>query len=202
MRNSWWHPNSPRTLLVGAVGLVIALAEWNVAIGKQWKEAEMKQLSTTLWQTIDTLAQQIPFRRAKVERTLGIALSASDPRQFVIQPSFQPLEGGPVRLADGVVIDIDLRVRQEESHPGFLVLRVAGTCIGLDAVRAHYATLRVTDHPRGRSWDEVTSYTTVLPWGELSFSFAERNPDCLSSVAFAPNGLKPLPPRFNWDNRD
>jgi len=180
-------------------GLAMVLAGCNLAIAKQQKDTEMKQLPMTLWQTIDTLVEQIPFRRAKVERVLGVELFDSDRRQFAIQPSFQPLEGGPVRLADGLVIEtVDLRVRPEqESHPGFLGLRVAGTCIRLDAVRARYGALTVTDRPRGRSWDEVTSYTTIEPWGELSFSFAERNRDCLSSVAFAPKGLTPLAPRLD-----
>ena len=157
----------------------------------------MNQLPTTLWQTIDTLTEQIPFRRAKIERAFETKLFVGDPRQFVIQPSFEPLEGGPVGLADGVVVEmIDLRVRPEESHPGFLVLRVAGTCISLDEVRARYGTLAITDRPRGRSLDEVTSFTTIQPWGKLTFSFTVRNPDCLSSVAFAPKGLKEVTSRF------
>jgi len=186
-----------------AAGLAMALAGCNLATGKQLKDAEMMQSPMTLWQTIDTLAQQIPFTRAKVERVLESGLFVRDPREFAIQPSFQALGGGPAGLADGVVVDkIDLRIGEEKDDPGFLVLRLAGSCIGLDAVRAHYPTLGVTDRPRGRSWDEVTSYTTVLPWGRLSFSFAQRNPDCLSSVAFAPNGLKPLPPQFDWGKQD
>ena len=96
-----------------------------------------------------------------------------------------------------IVEKIDLRRGQEEDDPGFLALIVGGTCIGLDAVRARYGALTVTDRPRGRSWNEVTSYTTIQPWGELSFSFAQRNPDYLSSVAFAPKGLKPLTPKFD-----
>jgi len=142
----------------------------------------------TLWQTIDTLAQQIPFTQAKIERLLGVALSDTDPRTLVFQPtSSRFLEGGPVTLANDVEIEnVDLRVKHREGHPGFLVLNLSGRCIDLGTVRVHYLNLRVTDRPRGRSLDEVTSYTTVLPWGELSFSFKERNPDCLSSIAFAP----------------
>jgi len=190
--------------LLVAIGLEIALAACNSAIGKQLKDTEMTHLPMTLWQTIDTLVQQIPFRRAKVERVLGIALFDSDPRQFIIEPSFQPLEGGPVRLADGIVIEnIDLRVRPQESHPGFLAVDLIGTCISLDTVRAHYGTLAITDYPRGRSLDEVTSFTAILPWGRLSFGFSERNPGCLSEICFAPKGLKRVTPsRSDWANQD
>jgi len=181
----------PRASFAITAGVAIALAGFHLAIAKQLTNTEMKQLPTTLWQTIDLLVEQIRFRRTNVEGVLDVTLFDSDPRQFVIQPSFQSLEGGPVRLADGVVMEsIDLRVRPERaSHPGFLGLRVAGTCIRLDVVRARYGTLSITDYPRGRSWDEVTSHTTIQPWGRLSFSFAERNPDCLSSVVLRPKDL-------------
>ncbi|WP_345889846.1 hypothetical protein [Paraburkholderia sp. Cy-641] len=105
--------------------------------------------------------------------------------------AFQFYTGGPVDLADDVVIsNVDLRIRYRAGHPGFLVLNLSGSCITLDMVRAYYRSLRVTDRPRGRSLDEVTSYTTALHWGDLSFSFKERNPNCLSSLAFDPKPIE------------
>jgi len=101
--------------------------------------------------------EQIPFTRSNVERVFATELFVRDPREFVIRPSFLPPGGGPVSLADGVMVrKIDLRVRQEESHPGFLVPRVGGTCIGLDAVRAHHGTLTFNERPRGRSLNEAS----------------------------------------------
>jgi len=143
----------------------------------------------TLWQTIDTLAQQIPFTQAKVERVLSVTLSDPDPGTLVFQPTlFRFLEGGPLTLANGVVIEnVDLRVRHTGDDPDFLALDIAGSCIRLNVVRAHYGDLKITDHPRGHSLNDVTSHTAVLPWGELSFSFAERNPDCLSSIVLDPS---------------
>jgi len=198
MTNTLSCPNSVKRALLPVIAwLAMALSGCNPASGKQLKDAEMNQLPATLWQTIDTLAKQIPFKRAKIERVFETKLFVGDPREFVIQPSFESLEGGPVGLADGVVVEmIDLRVGPEDSDPGFLVLRVAGTCINLDEVRARYGTLAITDHPRGRSLDEVTAFTSNEPWGKLSFGFAVRNPDCLSGVAFAPKGLKEVTSRF------
>ncbi|TKC83119.1 hypothetical protein FAZ69_25865 [Trinickia terrae] len=152
----------------------------------------MMQLEMTLWQTIDALIQQIPFTRAKVENVLKIRFVDSDPSNYAIQPSsFQPLDGGPIKLSDGVVIgNVDLRISNKEGDPGFLVLNLAGACIGLDAVRAHYGDLRITDFPRGRSLDEVTAHSAFLNWGGLNFGFRERNPDCLAGVSFDPR--KPI----------
>jgi len=177
-----------------AAGLILALAGCNSATVKPVKDAQMTESSKTLWQTIDALAQQIPLTQEKVERVLDITLFDTDPRTLVFQPtSFRPLEGGPVVLANGVVIEnVDLRVKYVENDPGFLVLNFAGTCVHLDAVRAHYDGVRITATPRAlsafHSLDETTSHSTMLSWGKLSFLFAERNPECLSSVVLAPHG--------------
>ncbi|MGV2288490.1 hypothetical protein AAHK20_07215 [Trinickia sp. YCB016] len=149
----------------------------------------MAQLEMTLWQTIDALVEAIPLTRVKVENVLKIRFVDSDPSNYAIQPSsFQPLDGGPVKLSDGVVIgNVDLRIKREEGHPGFLVLdSLGGECIKLDAVRARYGNLRITDFPRGRSLDEATSYSAFPAWGKLSFGFTERNPDCLAYVVINP----------------
>jgi hypothetical protein len=44
----------------------------------------------------------------------------------------------------------------------------------------------MTQSPRGRSWDEETSYSVFMPWGKLSFGFMESNPNCLSSIVINP----------------
>jgi len=151
----------------------------------------MTQSLKTLWQTIDTLTQQIPFTQEKVERVLGVTLFDTDPTKLIIRPtSSRFLDSEPITLANGVVIEVDLRVRPNQDRPGFLVLNVSGTCVRLDAVRAHYDGLRITATPRAlspqHSLDEVTSHSTMQQWGKLSFSFAERNRECLSSIAFKP----------------
>ncbi|NML33282.1 hypothetical protein HHL14_20890 [Paraburkholderia sp. G-4-1-8] len=148
----------------------------------------MTQTNMTLWQAIDTLVQQIPFTRANIEHVLATQLFEEDSsRNPILNREFRFYIGGPVKLSDGMTISkVDLRIRHKPGHPGFLVLNLDGACTDLNAVREHYGDLKVTDRPRGISLDEVTSYSAVLQWGKLSFSFKERNPNCLSSVAFKP----------------
>lgn len=144
----------------------------------------MTQQKMTLWQAIDALVKQIPFSKAKIENLLSTQLTETAEGGNDV---FQFFKSNPIKLSDGVVIEnVDLRVKRAGPHPGFLVLSVGGGCIGIDAVRAHYKDLKITDTPRGHSLDEVTSHSTMLGWGELSFSFKERNPNCLASVAFDP----------------
>ncbi|MCC8397431.1 hypothetical protein LJ656_33245 [Paraburkholderia sp. MMS20-SJTR3] len=146
------------------------------------------QPAMTLWQTVEALVQQIPFTKTKVENLLLTPLAVKDASRSPIQnTAFQFYIAGPIRLSDDTTISrVDLRIRHKAGHPGFLVLNLEGACVGLETVRAHYSDLKVTDRPRGRSLDEVTSYTATLQWGELSFSFKERNPTCLWSLAFDP----------------
>ncbi|WP_241017006.1 hypothetical protein [Paraburkholderia sp. Ac-20342] len=157
-------------------------------------DSQVAQPSMTLWIAIDTLAQQIPFSRNKVENTLSTHLVKGDTSKNPIQnTAFQFYTGSPVRLADGITIsNVDLRIRHRPGHPGFLVLNLGGSCTTLDAVREHYRDLRITEHPHGHSLDEATSYSAFLEWGKLSFGFLERNRNCLAYVV--------LNPKYDADN--
>jgi hypothetical protein len=138
----------------------------------------------TLWQTIETLAVQLPFSTQNVGRTLSTTFSDTLAAGGNL---FQFFEGSPVRLADGTELArIDLRIKREDASRGFLVLELKGRCVPLAEVRQHYAALDITDVPRGRSLDEATTFTVTPGWGRLSFGFTERNPDCLAFVAFDP----------------
>ncbi|QDQ84733.1 hypothetical protein [Paraburkholderia megapolitana] len=143
----------------------------------------MTQLKTTLWQAIDTLVAQLPFSKAKVETALGTPLREVDRNTYTVF-----LESADaVQLADNErIAKIDLRLGSEQAHPGLLSLDLEGGCINLDAVRAHYSNLKITDIPRGRSLDEATTHSAALPWGKLSFGFKERAPNCLAYVVLAP----------------
>ncbi|OMG71128.1 hypothetical protein [Burkholderia ubonensis] len=144
----------------------------------------MTQSTMTLWQAIDTLAQQVPFSKVKVEHVLSTRLTETDEGGNDV---FQFFKSTPVTLSDAVVIEnVDLRIKRQGEHPGFMVLRLGGTCVGLDAVRGRYGHLEIVDVPRGRSLDESTTHAAKLPWGELAFGFLERNPGCLAFVAFDP----------------
>lgn len=169
--------------LLRVLSLALCLAGCAKATG-QTGDLQMTQQKMTLWQAIDALSHQIPFSKVKVEKLLSTHLTETDEGGNDV---FQFFKSSPVDLLDGVVIEnVDLRIKRIGPNPGFLVLNTGGSCITLDDVRAHYKDLRVTDRPRGRSLDEVTSHTTTLPWGDLSFSFKESNRECLASVVLNP----------------
>lgn len=143
----------------------------------------MTQPTMTLWQAIDAMAKQIPFSQAEVENALGTPMTEVRRNAYTI---FLQNEH-PVSLSEGGrIAQVDLRLGMEAGDPGFMVLSIDDACVSLDAVRAHYNDLTITDRPRGRSLDEVTAYSASLAWGQLSFGFKERNPKCLASVALDP----------------
>ena len=138
----------------------------------------------TLWQVVDALPRLIPFTKAGVEKLFSVHLAETD---YTGNDVFQFYKSNPVQLPDGVVIsNIDLRIRRKVGHPGFLSLSLESACVNLDQVRRRFGPLEITEIPRGHSLNEKTYHTARLPWGELSFGFAERNPDCLASIVFDP----------------
>ncbi|WP_240158970.1 hypothetical protein [Burkholderia sp. Ax-1724] len=156
------------------------------------KNSQIMQTSMTLWQTIDALAQHIPFSKNNVENVLSAHLAEKDTSESPIQnTAFLFYIGGPVNLTDGAVIsNVDLRIRRKAGHPGFLVLNMKGRCVSLDEVRSHYSDLKLTYPPRPDSTYAFTGYSTFPSWGRLSFSFLERNPNCLSSLSFDPKPIE------------
>jgi hypothetical protein len=94
------------------------------------------------------------------------------------------------RTSDGASLMFDYR----KPRPGggatagaLLNVSVRGVCISKTDIARSYGPLRIIDVPHGHSWDEEFSLGRTERWGELSFGFAERRPDCLSSVSFAYN---------------
>lgn len=141
----------------------------------------------TLWQAIDALAGQAPFSRRNVEAALSLPL-----REYVApsNPLFDFFEGAGLHLRDGLrVSNVDLRVKKADPRIGLLVLDLEGSCVRIADVRAHHGPLELSGAPRGHSLEEATSFSSTRPWGELSFNFKERNPDCLAYVVF--NATRP-----------
>lgn len=132
----------------------------------------------TLWSLLDALGEQPSLAPDKVRLTL--------PVDFVEKkrnPHFAFYDGGHLGLADQVEIDkVELRTNLSDEARGLLVLDLAGTCLSIEQLRARYPGLAITDHPRGRSLDEETTYSVQQPWGQLSFGFKERKPECLATV--------------------
>lgn len=175
--------NQGRRALCYALGIHFIVSSAAYAFEQKGIPMNKAPATMTIWQTIAQLTQQISFSEEKVEEILATKLnrSAEQGNEY-----FWFYESGGIALQSGTILKVDLRIQREGNHPGFLVLNVSGDCITLPDVRLHYEKLQLTDSPRGRSLDEVTSYTATLPWGGLSFSFKERRPECLSSVAFQP----------------
>lgn len=94
-----------------------------------------------------------------------------------------------IKLADGTSITaIDLRLSKEsDGMAPLLNFSPAGQCITLDTVKKHYPQLTLTDYPRGRSENEVTSYTAPKDMNgqKVSFSFTAKKPDCLGGVSIS-----------------
>lgn len=135
-----------------------------------------------LWQAIEVLAQQIPLTKAKVEALFSITLYEKRRSRHT---TF--LEGDGVDFSQGSQLTkFDLRLGNDANDPGFMVLSIGGACVTLEQVRNHYSALTITGSPRGRSLDDVTTHSTELPWGKLTFAFAERKPECLAWIAFDP----------------
>jgi len=144
----------------------------------------MTVIQLTLWEIIDALSRQLPFTKEKIERTLSINLNepiyyGKDASRFFTSEN--------LGLKNNVVVSkIDFRTKPDGAGPGFLVLNFEGACIGIAEIRHHYKTLEITASPRGNSLDEATNFSTIQHWGELSFGFKERRPECLAYVVLNP----------------
>jgi len=160
-------------------GMLVALLINTIAYATEFqKKRDIDIQRTTLWQLIERLGAHPSLLPGKLKQVLPTDFSKHRRSAYT---SFY--DGGPLYLADQINIEvIDLRVRLMNEAQGLIALEIAGVCVTLEQVRAHYPDLVFTDIPRGRSLDEKTYWTTYLPWGELSFGFKERNPDCLASV--------------------
>ena len=146
------------------------------------EESRSTNRSITLWQAVELLTQQVPLTKEKVEKVLSTTLLERDRNEYVIF-----FRGKNIQLADQVIVQtVDLRVNHNRPTPGFLVLDIDGACISLEHVRTHYGNLKITGIPRGQSLEEATAHTSELAWGSMSFGFKERNPKCLSWIAFEP----------------
>ena len=183
------HPkNDGRRAFCGALlaSMAIGSTSCAYAINKDIPMSKPSNTPMTLWQALAQLSQHIPFSKEGVEKVLAAKLT-----QTAVQSNeyFWFYESESVALADGAALKVDLRIKREGVHPGFLVINLSGSRIKLVEVRSHYEGLQITDYPRGSSLDESTSYTATLPWGALSFSFKERQPDWLASVVFKPKKL-------------
>ena len=168
--------------LICLAGLIVGCAPM---FEVEAKEDAMSNKNMTLWKKIERVAQLIPFTKAKIETLFSTVLSEKRRSSHTVY-----LVGQDIDLGHGwLIAKVDLRRGEAAKDPGILVLEVGGSCTTIEQVRDHYAELKITGIPTGRSSSEETSHTAEAPWGKLSFGFAARDPKCLASVTFAPMPL-------------
>ncbi len=170
-------------------GLLLTLSLGMIPNRSEGSKIMQKTVQLNLWQVIDQIGARQPIRREPVEQLLHTKLVSSD----ASNPYFTFWNNhadGPIALHDGTQIKgVELRTGNDDaSAPGALTLTLAGTCVSRQDVKARFAGITLTGAPTGQSLDEETTFSTPTSWGELVFGFAERNPDCLSSIGF---GAKP-----------
>lgn len=136
-----------------------------------------------LWTVIDYLPTRLPFSTDKIESALNVVLAKDSENEY-----FSFYKASDLALSNGSVIEsIDLRIKKEQPHPGFLVIKLAGACVPKSEVMQRYEGLKLTEYPRGRSLDEEASFSRREVWGRISFGFSERARDCLRTVVFNPD---------------
>jgi hypothetical protein len=148
------------------------------------KEIRMKTEDMTLFAFIDKVVSGGRIDKATVEAVTGVKLSLLSSDEYT-----KSYAGHGFALKDTTVGSIDYReaARSNPVRGSLLVMDLNASCITKSAVLARYKPLTIIDEPRGRSLNEETAYARSESWGRLSFGFAERARDCLSSIAFDTN---------------
>lgn len=140
------------------------------------------QQQVSLWELVSSVEQQMPLTISKVESLLGERFQQTDQT-----PAYVLLASKGTPLRDGLTVaraTLMLRPSLQFEDKSGLALELEGACVSLAQVRERFGELRLIQSPRGRSLDEATAWAVQRPWGHLTFSFTERQPDCLSQVGF------------------
>jgi hypothetical protein len=151
--------------------------------------AKRHKMQTTGSAAIDALVDKFrkaqPMNEAAVEAVIGKRLV-----QTSSNASFAMFEAKNIAVGGHKLTLVDYRMPISASATAgpLLHLVVAGPCLKKRDVQAKYGPLSVTNTPTGRSTNEELALSRPEAWGMISFGFAERNPDCLSSITFAVNG--------------
>jgi len=163
-----------KTILGFKIGLAIALLPCTGM-------AEERGQPQNIWQFIPAASSAI--KSLSIDNLDGslLTLRLSNENEYI---NFYTAE--PVKLADGLLISaIELRLsKNRPGIPPLLVFSPSNQCITPATVKEHYHDLSMTDYPRGRSENEVTSFSTPadINGQKISFSFTVKDPDCLARV--------------------
>lgn len=95
-------------------------------------------------------------------------------------------QGENITLYDSSkIMDIDLRLSKvPDGMAPFFSFSYSGNCISLNEIKKRYDELKLTDYPRGRSKNEMASYTTLIDKNgqKITFGFTEKEPNCLHKI--------------------
>lgn len=137
----------------------------------------------TLWTLVGKIAKDIPFNKDRIEHLLNVKLAIKEQSSeyYTFWDGESKMSVNAVRIKSAF-----LRLNNKLGGTNeMLLLNLEGKCIAKAEILQHYPNITLFEMPRGRSLDEVTTYVTGdMGWGDISFSFAERNPACLSRVGF------------------
>lgn len=136
---------------------------------------------STLGRIIGDLRTAKKLDRSTIERATHSNLKSTAETN-----SFQTYEAKGIK-ADSLTIDLALKKPKKGSDAiarSLFVINIVQGCLRKSDVEARYSPWKITDLPHGGSLDEQAYWTRYEAWGELSFGFAERAPDCLKSIVF------------------
>jgi hypothetical protein len=144
----------------------------------------MVKTFNAFWDFMTAVERSLPLTPESAEKLLGTNLE-----EHGSSSAFAFYVGGPLQLNDGTVIGVDLRMpREDPTRPAFLSFSIGGRCVERAQIGEAYGPSRLTGVPTGRSENEETAYSVKRTWGQITFGYSEKRPDCLSSVTFDPAG--------------
>ena len=134
-----------------------------------------------MWSFIPQLSASLKSLSVKNLAQFPLALTLETQNDYI-----NVYHASSIKLEDDAKItDIELRVSKSSGDVApFLSFSPDSKCTTLNDVRKHYPGVKLSDYPRGQSENEVTSYSSPpdMDGQVITFSFAVKNPDCLSKV--------------------
>lgn len=141
----------------------------------------MSQPISVISQIVEQVRAAQRLDRPLVEKLIHAPIDKTSGTAF-----FETYEAKDVALS-GLSANIELRMPIAGSGAtggAILTMRIIHGCPRRSEVEARYKPWTIANIPHGRSLDEETIWSRTEAWGDFAFGFAERDPDCLSSVSF------------------
>jgi hypothetical protein len=165
---------------------LIALFFASMMLACQQVNARSTQMK--LEELLQRLEQARPWTPTKIESALGVKPVLARANEY-----WSFYSAGPVTLEEGGVVEaLEFGLKgSTQTIAGFTVhLSDDSSCMTRQRITNTYPDIQMDRQniPRGHSLNEKIYYDTKRAWGELSFGFKERRPDCLSSIVFKLEG--------------